>query len=174
MAGGLGAGGTLSSIEVMNIDTKQWYAGPPTPKAWSNMKTAIVGDKCYFMGGAIGGFATTKVYSVSLPALISQLNSDGSAKDTQIWKELPRLQVKCPAPLSISGSLLAVGGMEDNKPVSALHLYRPGARQWVKVADIPTPRYNCTCMAIDNSELIVAGGYNNTDMSAQVHLAKIV
>ena len=130
------------------------------------------------MGGAdAGGFATTKVYSVSLPALISQLNSDGSAKDTQIWKELPRITSKpCPAPLSISGSLLAVGGMEDqDKPVSALHLYRPGARQWVKVkaAYTPTPRYNCTCMAIDNSELIVAGGYNK-DMSAQVHLAKIL
>ena len=89
VAGGTGAGGRLSSVEVMNTDTKQWYAGPPTPVAWSSMKTAIVGDMRYFMGGTIEGIDDTKeVYSVSLPALISQLNSGSSAKDTQIWKEI--------------------------------------------------------------------------------------
>ena len=172
VAGGVGADGRLSSVEIMNTDTKQWYAGPPTPIAWTSMKTAIVGDTCYFMGGAIG-FTTKKVYSVSLHALVSQLNSGSSAKDTQIWKELPQLQVKCAAPLSISGCLLAVGGM-DSKIVSTIHLYKPDVGQWVKVTDMPTPRYDFTCTAINNNELIVAGGYKNTDMSAQVHLAKIL
>ena len=82
------------------------------------------------------------MYSVSLPALVSQLNSDSSAKDTQTWKELPQLPVTCAAPLSISGSLLAVGGDKDLKAVSALHLYQPDAGQWVKVADLPSPRYH--------------------------------
>ena len=41
--GGWGAGGRLSSVEVMNTDTKQWYAGPPTPTAWCDMKTATAG-----------------------------------------------------------------------------------------------------------------------------------
>ena len=54
VAGGEGADKDLSSVEVMNTDTKQWFAGPPTPTAWTSMKTAIVGDICYFMGGLIG------------------------------------------------------------------------------------------------------------------------
>ena len=41
----------LSSVEVMNIDSKQWCAGPPTPTKWHSMKTVIAGDECYFMGG---------------------------------------------------------------------------------------------------------------------------
>ena len=155
VAGGWGAAGRLSSVEVMNTDTKQWYAGPPTPIAWSSMKTANVGDTCYFMGGWIEGFYTTKV---SLPALVSQLNSDSSAKDTQTWKELPQLPVTHAAPLSISGSLLAVGGVKGRKAVSALHLYQPDAGQWVKVADMPTQRRCCTCTMI---EKIVAGGDHN-------------
>ena len=123
------------------------------------MKTAIVGDTCYFMGGFIKGYSTNKVYRVSLPALVSQLNSDSSAKDTQTWKELPQLPVTEAAPLSISGSLLAVGGKDkDRKAVSALHLYQPDAGQWVKVADLPSPRYRCTCILISDKELIVAGG----------------
>ena len=55
MADGLGDDGMmLSSVEVMNTDSKQWYAGPPTPTPWSHMKTAIVGDTCYFMSGYTG------------------------------------------------------------------------------------------------------------------------
>ena len=158
VAGGWGAGVRLSSVEVMNTDTKQWYAGPPTPITWSHMKTAIVGDTCYFMGGWIKGGPTNNVYSVSLPALVSQLNSDSSAKDTQTWKELPQLPVTRAAPLSISGSLLAVGGYKGRKAVSALHLYQPDAGQWVKVADLPSPRYWCMCSIISDKELIVAGG----------------
>ena len=160
--GGWGVGGRLSSVEVMNTDTKQWYAGPPTPIAWCDMKTAIVGDTCYFMGGWIGGY-TNKVYSVSLPALGSQLNSDSSVKDTQTWKELPQPPVTQAAPLSISGSLLAVGGYKDLKAVSALHLYQPDAGQWVKVGDLPSPRYHCTCVMISDKELIVAGGDDDRD-----------
>ena len=165
VAGGRVGVAGLSSVEVMNTDTKQWYAGPPTPITWSQMKTAIVGDTCYFMGGWIGSgyINTNKVYSVSLPALVSQLNSDSSAKDTQTWKELPQLPVTQAAPLSISGSLLAVGGYKDRKAVSALHLYQPDAGQWVKVADLPSPRYHCTCILISDKELIVAGGRDDHD-----------
>ena len=158
VAGGWGAGVRLSSVEVMNTDTKQWYAAPPTPRALSSMKTAIVGNMCYFMGGGSEGGYTTKVYSVSLPALDSQLNSDSTAKDTQTWKELPQLPVTQAVPLSISGSLLAVGGYKDRKAVSALHLYQPDAGQWVKVGDLPSPRCLSTCVMISEKELLVAGG----------------
>ena len=163
VAGGRGVGDSrrLSSVEVMNTDTKLWYAGPPTPMAWSSMKTAIVGETCYFMGGWIEGSSSNKVYSVSLPALVPQLKSD-SSRSAQTWKELPRLPVTRAAPLSISGSLLAVGGWDkDGKTgVSALHLYQPDAGQWVKVADMPTPRHACTCIMITDKKLLVVGGFH--------------
>ena len=171
VAGGRGAGGRLSSIEIMNTDTKQWYAGPPTSIAWTDMKAAIAGDMCYFMGGDNEGVLINNVYSVSLPALVSQLNFDSSAKDTQTWKELPQLPVTRAAPLSISGSLLAVGGQDkDEKAVSALHLYQPDAGRWVKVADMPTPRRTTICIMITDKELLVAGGW---DKGATMDIAQI-
>ena len=175
VAEGWRAADRLSSVEVMNTNTKQWLSAPPTPIAWHSMKTAIVGDTCYFMSGWIGGAGyTSDVYSVSLPALVSQLNSDSSAKDTQTWKELPQLPVTFAAPLSISGSLLAVGGKDkDDKAVSALHLYQPDAGQWVKVADMLTPRYNTTCIMITDKELLVAGGTEVADRLATMDIAQI-
>ena len=78
------------------------------------------------------------------------------------------------APLSISGSLLAVGGVEDkdNKTVSALHLYQPNAGQWVKIADMPTPRQSPTCIMITHKELLVAGGWDKGHL-ATIDIAQI-
>ena len=176
VVGGWGAVGYeyLSSVEVMNTDTKQWHTGPQTPIVWHSMKTAIVDDMCYFMGGLSEGVPINNMYSISLPALVSQLNSDSSAKDTQTWKELPQLPVIRAAPLSISGSLLAVGGEDkDGEDVSALHLYQPDAGQWVKVADMPTPRYSPTCIMITDKELLVAGGWRDKGRLATMYIAQI-
>ena len=176
VAGGWGHGFVgLSSVEVMNTNTKVWYVGPPTPIAWSSMKTTIAGDVCYFMGGAIDSVYTNRVFSVSLPALVSQLNYDSSAKDTQTWKELPQLTVTRAAPLSVSGSLLAVGGEDkDYKAMRTLNLYQPDAGQWVKAADMPTQRYaGCTCIITDAGELLVAGGWANYEYLVNMDTAQI-
>jgi len=118
VAGGRGdRWGVLSSVEVMNTDSKQWYVGPPIPTGWNSMKTAIVGDMCYFMGGYIGvpgasyTTPTDMVYRVSLPALISQLHSQESRKKgghyQLLWKEISGLQLIRSTPLSISAWVLA-------------------------------------------------------------------
>ena len=157
-------GAVLSSVEVMNINIKQWYTGPQTCVPWYRMKTAIVGDECFFMGGYTGrnvsaATTTTNVYIVSLPQLISKLQSDVRARDGQVWKEISGLHS---TPLSISGSLLAVGGWDkDHKAVTAIHLYQPDTGiEWVKVGDLPTPRHYCTCVLLNsNREILVIGGY---------------
>ena len=93
------------------------------------------------MGGSIGGDSTNIVYSVSLPALTSQLNpKNPSQRDTQTWKKISGLHLTQSTPLSISGSLLAVGGMDKDREVSGIHLYQPDTGEWVKVGDLPTPR----------------------------------
>ena len=162
---GRGRGGN-SSVDVMNTNSKQWHTAAPAPTPWHQMKTAVVGDICYFMGGFIGGVigsATDVVYSVSLPALISQVDSEHSAeKGQQIWKSISGLGLYGSTPLSLSGSLLALGGqgMKDGKAVTAIHHYRPETGEWVKVGDLPSPRSHCTCVRMSNGEILVAGGWD--------------
>ena len=179
VAGGVPThGAVLSSVEVMNIESKQWYTGPQTCVPWYMMKTAIVGDECYFIGGytSIGGSvstatATTNVYSVSLPYLISKLESD--ERDGQVWKEISGLQTTRSTPFSISGSLLAVGGRENmsRKAVTAIHLYQPDTGEWVKIGDLLTPRYNVTCDLLLR-EIVVVGGFNDKPMKT-MDIAKL-
>ena len=167
----------LSSVEVMNINTKKWYAGPQTCVPWYLMKTAIVGEECFFMSGHTGekvlsATATTNVYSVSLPYLISKLESN--EREGQIWKEISGLQTTYSTPLSISGSLLAVGGWDkDYKAMTAIHLYQPETGEWVKVGDLPRPRYDCTRVLLNpNREILVVGGSDDIYNLKTMDIAK--
>ena len=79
------------------------------------------------------------------------------------------------APLNVGGSLLAVGGCDDgDNPTSSIHLYQPDTRRWVKVGDLPTARYNCTCSVLPNGEVIVTGGQTGfMDYLSTVHFLSI-
>ncbi len=163
VAGGGYNGEWLSSVDVLNIDTKQWYSGPPAPRGFYGMKTATVGDMCYYMGGCgAGGYFTKDVYRVSLPALISQVKS--RRIDPQIWETISPLNVIHSAPLSIGGHLLAFGGKRSSgSAVTSIRHYQPDTNKWVKVGDMPSPQYNCTCAVTNNGDILIAGG--SKDMS---------
>ena len=159
VAGGLG-GVRESSVEVMNTNIKHWYARPSAPTPWTCMWTAVVSDTCYFMGGLVSGDSTDKVYTVSLSVLTSGLTPIEPWKiKIPMWSEISGLQLTDSTPLSISGSLIAIGGRnKDRKAVTAIHLYQPGTGKWVKVGDLRTPRYDCICAMIADKEMLVAGG----------------
>ena len=159
VAGGEGGNyGELSSVEVMDISTKQWYTGPPLPAgpgfARSRLRTAIVGDLCYLISSLNKG---NRIYKASLPDLVSQLDTE---ERSDIWKEECKHTCHNSTPLCVQGSLLVVGGNNDATPLSWIHLYQGGAR--VKVGDLPTPRWNCACVMFSDRELLVAGGCDTT------------
>ena len=153
----------------MNTDTKQWYAGPPTPIAWSEMKPAIVGDTCYFMGGWIQG-STNKMYSVSLPALVSTLIVLRYGHTDMEGATSTASRVCCS---TLHQSLLALKGWEEDGISNALHLYQPDARKWVKVADMPTKGQTPTCIMITDNELLVAGGWHKSHL-ATMDIAQVL
>ena len=166
------SGAVLSSVEVMKTNSKLWFSGPPTPIQWSYMKTAVVGDTCYFMGGAIGGISTDKVYTLSLSALTVQLTSREKEKNKSPWKEISGIQLMNSTPLTISGSLLAVGGEDVGfKSTTAIRLYQPDTGEWVKVGNLPTPRRDCICAMIADKEMLVAGGHDRKSILKSTDIA---
>ena len=151
----------VSCVEVLNTDNKQWYTGPPTPIPWCNMRTAVAGDMAYFMGGVDQTYSDIReVYCFDIQMLLSNITSKTSrGTEKKIWKEIPELQLTKSAPLVVNGSLLAVGGRKEyHKVVTAIHLYQPDEGKWMKVGDLPSPRYSCTCAVTADREVLVAGG----------------
>ena len=155
VAGGWAGSRPLSSVDILNTGTNQWHSGPTMPIPWYNMKAAVVGDMCYFMGGSINEMPTKIVYSISMQSLLTPVVSS-----EQVWKKITGLQLTGSCPLSIGGSLLAVGGRSKGyKPMTAIHLYQPDSGEWRQVGELTFPRYDCTCAKIMSRELLVTGGH---------------
>lgn len=164
VAGGTAEGGRmLSSVEVMNTDLKQWYAGPQIPTPWHSMKTVVMGDTCYFVGGYTERerktTASGTMYSTSLTDLTSRLLHSESSKEQQLsWNVTDGAVTGC-APVAIRGLLFAVGGEEkENHFISSILVYEPESSSWEKVGDLPTPRSRCTCVLGTEKEVLVIGG----------------
>ena len=155
----------VSSVEIMNINSKQWHTGPSTPIPWSSMKSAIVGGKCYFMGGHTEAY-TDKVYRVLLTNLFR-------LRDGPIWDEISGLPSKDSTPLSINGSLLALGGWNDRGESAEIHLYQPETGEWVKAGKLPLSRDGFTCALIREREILVAGGWLGYTATQQTYIGLI-
>ncbi len=104
--------------------------------------------------------ATKTVYHVDLNELVAKALSN--LDTSTLWQTLQEVPLVWSASLSNGRSLLAVGGRDDRfNPSSSIHLYQPDTRRWVKVGDLPTARYCCTCSVLPSGEVIVAGGQTN-------------
>ncbi|XP_064407537.1 uncharacterized protein LOC135352306 isoform X4 [Halichondria panicea] len=158
VAGGHDDKRRTSSVEVLDVASRRWYIAQSLPNPRSHLKSTLIGNTLYLMGGWDHTRSATKtVYHVDLTELVAKAHSN---LDTPtLWQTLQEAPLELSAPLSIGRSLLAVGGRDDRaNPSSSIHLYQPDTRRWVKVGDLPTARYFCTCSVLPSGEVIVAGG----------------
>ena len=164
VAGGHDQGKALSTVEVFDVASRTWYIAESMPEPLWLIKSTVIGDTLYTIGGCIQD-ATRSVFKANLTDLID--NAVSKMPTQSPWQRIEDTPLYRSAPLSVGGSLLAVGGRDDN-PSSSIHLYQPDTKSWLKVGDLRTPQYNCTCSVLPNGEIIVAGGtatletYSNT------------
>ncbi len=147
-------GYTSSSVEVLDVASRRWYIAQSLPNSRAMLKSTLIGNTLYLMGG---NDHTKTVHHVDLNELIAKALSN--LNTPTLWQTIEDTPLKFSAPLSIGRSLLAVGGWDDRHNTSSwIHLYQPDTRRWVKVGDLPTARCNCTCSVLPSGEVIVAGG----------------
>ena len=160
VAGGCTTDHRISTVEVLDVASNQWYSAPPTPTPWKSMKCTILGDMWYLMGGYSDADKDI-VYCVSLPDLISHtLSSSSGSIHHDMWKKISGLGHCWSTPLCMGGALLAVGGwsVKDKASVSTIHRYVPDTKEWVEVGRLPSPLYNCTCTFTLDQKMLVFGG----------------
>ena len=168
VAGGRGnefEGEPIASVQVLDISIKKWYIAESLPSPHSSLKSAIIRSTLYIMGGVnptenptMGSPINLAMHEVDLNELITKAKSKHIEQN--LWKKRGNTPVKHCIPFNFGGSLFAVGGCDDNfNPDSSIHLYQNDSKRWVKVGDLPTPRFCCTCSVLNHSgEVIVAGG----------------
>ncbi|XP_064388795.1 kelch-like protein 2 [Halichondria panicea] len=158
VAGGRDDEGPTSSVEVLDVASRKWYIAQSLPNPRTGLKSTLIGNTLYLMGGYNTEWPTKTVNHVDLNELIAKAVSNLDTPTT-LWQTIEDTPLVFSAPLSIGRSLLAVGGADDGLITSSsIHLYQPDTRRWVKVGDLPTARDRCTCSVLPSGEVIVAGG----------------
>ena len=174
VAGGWIDQGCTSSVEMLDVPLLRWYTADSLPNPRSQLKATLIGNTLYLMGGwDHTGLPTKVAHKVDLTELITK----GVSKQATptLWQVISDTPLKRSAPLNVGSSLLAVGGRDDrNNPSSSIHLYQPDTRRWVKVGDLPTARYDCTCSVLPSGEVIVAGGYSGKSSISTVDFLSIL
>ena len=164
VAGGR-AGSDLATVEVMNINTKQWITVSPLPQKQSLLSSIVCGDKLYLAGGWRDFTPLKSVFASSLPDLLTSSNSLGSrirrtfSQRQNVWKEISSLPVVTSTLASFNGDLLAIGGSDDSwNPTSDVYRYDSHTDSWKIVSQMKIKRFHCLAVTLPEDHLIVVGG----------------
>ena len=161
-----------SSMEVLDITSRRWFIAESLPNTQTELKSTLIGNTLYLMGGRDHTRPTKVVQKVDLNELIIKAVSKQATPT--LWQVISDTKLKHSAPLNVGGFLLAVSGRDDHDHLSSsIHLYQPDTRRWVKVGDLPTARYKCTCSVLPSGEVIVAGGHNGRSRISTVDFLSI-
>ena len=159
----------LLTVEVLNIETRQWHTAPDLPEPVSEPSLALCGDLVYLLGGFNERYAgINSVYSCSLSSLLSPPGSKSlggrlmsTRAPTRFWTSMwNRVPLTGSTTVSLHGRLLAIGGMDSQYMRStAVHMYQPTTNSWELISHMTTPRYLCLAAVLPDNQLMVVGGY---------------
>ena len=152
VAGGYKDYRSIDTVEVLDVNTNQWSTGPSTPTPWDEMKSVVIENTWYLMGGSC--ISDCDVYSASLETIVTMRPS----RSSRIWQKLTPLNSKFSCPLNIEGSLLAVGGLKkNNEETAAIMRYIPETSTWVTARELPQALHECTCISVADKIYLFGG-----------------
>ena len=142
-------------VEVLDTSTKEWFWAPPLKKDAVRPSLAAVKNILYIASGQ-------SVACIFLPILVSDAISkkENPLISTSEWQLLPDTKFYDPSLVCFDDNLLAVGQWDI--PVKTIAMYFSQTREWLEVANLPTPRRGCTCIQ-HPTDLMVIGGRDYKD-----------
>ena len=188
VAGGVGIQNTLlATIEVMNIETQQWFTATDLPKPVHTSSLVQVGeDDIYLLGGYdISWHGRKSVYTCSISSLLNSCftRSIGTRLSrafsqttlATVWNKSVSLPILFSACVSVHGKLLAVGGVDAyHKFTATIHMYNPSAKCWEVIGHMSTPRHDCYAAVLSDNQLMVVGGQTEQGVTDIVELASLL
>ena len=135
VAGGAGDDNRpVKTVEVLNIETRQWHVAPDLPQPMSSASLTLSGEYVYLLGGVNKDRnPTNSVYSCSLSSLLLSSGSKSlgrrpgstltwSSKGI-IWNGVADLPVVLSTAVTLHGRPLAIGGKDRNQTTNQLQLF---------------------------------------------------
>ena len=179
VAGGYGHG-HLDTVEMMDINTRQWNTVRPLLQKFSKSSAIVFGESLYLAGGFIGPLQTKSVFTCCLSDLWQPETSGFRRRSlssqffnrSNVWKEISSLPVRDSTLASFGGHLLAIGGDDDSgNPTTDVYRYDSHTDSWHVISQMKNKRSQCLAVTLPKDQLIVVGGW--TQDTAQTDSVEI-
>ena len=169
VAGGLGEDEQtlLSSIDVLNITTRQWWtlADLQLPQPMCIMQFAISSAHLCVASAIVSYDAATKTCTTSndvwqLPVTaLENILTNGDNGTPHQWTKVAPTPYYDSVVLQDTAHIVAVGGdNESYQPTSDVLVYNPDSDKWSKVGQLSVPRTRCAVVSLSRTSFIVCGG----------------
>ena len=186
VAGGSTGNKKLSTVEVMDTETLQWFTASSLPHPLHQASATLCGDQVYMLGGFDqSGKPSKSVFTCSLAALlqscqpqslVARLKTLSLASRTKVWHQLDDTPYTLSTCASLHGQLLAVGGTDsDGKKTTVIYMYNTTTISREVITHMTTPRCRCLVAVLPHNELMVVGGFiAGVETTNSVEIASIV
>jgi len=184
VAGGVyESGRNLTTVEVMDTETLQWFTASSLPFALFSASVTICRDSIYLLGYYTYN-EPRSVLACSMVDLLQSCRSQslgewlkswtvGETAQRAIWHPVANLPVRKSSCATLCGQLIAVGGCDDNFQIltTDIHQYNPTTNSWEVISHMPTARSSALVAVLPGNKLMVVGG--NTDSRATTDKVEI-
>ena len=179
-------GNPVSNVEVMNIDSEQWYIANDLPQPVSRMAAAVCDDRLYLAGGNDqDGHKTKAVYSCSISSLFKSARpySFGgwlsktlwAGASPKVWQIRQEMSVYSAAIASVRGQLVALGGCNGGSaPKASIRVYKPDTDSWHTIGTMQTARWNAFAAAFKDEKFVIVGGYTTASVKSETDLMEVM
>ena len=137
----------LSTVEVMNTDTREWYTAASLPEPFYYMSATVCGGRLYLLGGIDKrGSPTHAVFTCTLDSLIHSCHSPSQTpphtNEAGVWQRIADVPMRCSTCTTLNGRVLAVGGKDSHStPTPNVYMYNGDSDSWSLVGHMSTARY---------------------------------
>jgi len=162
-AGGEQGENNFSTVELMDMNTLEWYTAARLPEPVDNMSATICGGRLYLLGGLDNnGRPTHAVFTCTIDSLVSSCHPSSQTpshtSETSVWKRVTDVPLRGSTCTTLNGRVLAIGGYDSDGAVSAaVHMYDAKSDKWHLMGHMPTARSNCLVVALHNRIITVGG-----------------
>ena len=174
----------LRTVEVMDIDTKEWSSAADLPGPLYRASITICHNRIYIIGGWNGVYTCTltdlflSCRSRLLGERLAQSLSVTSPARSNVWDKVADLPVKGSTCVTFHGRLLAIGGNDSkNTPTLDVRIYHPTSNTWEVISKMKISRRSCFAAVLPTNELMVVGGCTTssyTSVTDSVEIATVV
>ena len=179
-------GNPVSNVEVMTIDSEQWYIANDLPQPVSRMGAAVCDDRLYLVGGNDqDGHKLKAVFSSSISSLFKSARpySFGgwlsktfwAGASSKVWHIGHDMPVYSAAVASVRGQLVVVGGRNgDSAPKASIRVYKPDTDSWQSIGTMQIPRWNAFAAVLKDEKLVIVGGFTSASVKSETDTMEIM